>query len=127
MQQQKAIETLKHLGAACVALAELMQGTESVAVAEPLPMPVEKAPRKSKKEDAAKVDKVEETEAKQTKPEELEKPAPDITEDQLRTALVNFAQKNSKEQAYAVLGKYGAKKVNELKKADFPKVLKDLQ
>lgn len=51
----------------------------------------------------------------------------EITEDQLRTALVEFAQANSKDGAYAILKKYGAKKVNELKKEDFPRVLAELE
>lgn len=48
------------------------------------------------------------------------------TEDDVRTALVEFAQSNSKDAAYAILGKYGAKKVNELKKEDLSKVLTEL-
>lgn len=71
--------------------------------------------KKVKKEKAAPV-----VEAKEEKKSE-------ITEDQLRTALVEYAQANNKDAAYAILGKYGAKKVNELKKEDFPRVLAELE
>jgi len=50
MQQQKAIETLKHLGAACVALAELMQGAEANTPAPKVEvLPTEKPAKKTKK------------------------------------------------------------------------------
>lgn len=65
-------------------------------------------------------------EAQVTAPKEEPAKEDGPTEDDVRTALVEFAQSNSKDQAYAILGKYGAKKVNELKKEDLSKVLTEL-
>lgn len=52
---------------------------------------------------------------------------PEITPELLRTKLVEYAQKHSKEKAYSILGKYGAKKVNDLKPDKFQKVYNELQ
>lgn len=65
-------------------------------------------------------------EAQVTAPKEEAAKEDGPTEDDVRTALVEFAQSNTKEAAYAILGKYGAKKVNELKPADLSKVLTEL-
>lgn len=50
-----------------------------------------------------------------------EKPAP-VTSETLRSMLVEYAQKHSKDKAYAVLAKFGAKKVADLKPESYAKV-----
>lgn len=123
MQNEKISEGLELIGSGFLALAEAFGKKVS-----------------SKVElDAAATAAMETTTNGSGKKEKKEKKAPtetkaeaktetdQITEAQLRSALVEFAQTNGKEGAYAVLGKYGAKKVNELKKEDFPRVLAELE
>lgn len=59
--------------------------------------------------------------------EKEEAPAPAITAIDLRYALVDYAKKNGKDAAYAVLGKFGAKRVDDLKESEYPKVLAALK
>lgn len=49
------------------------------------------------------------------------------TVEDLRAALVAYAQKHTKEKAYAVLAKFKAKKANEVKEADIPKAIAALK
>lgn len=51
----------------------------------------------------------------------------EATVEDLRAALVAYAQKNTKEKAYKVLEKFGAKKANEVKKADIAKAIAALK
>lgn len=57
-----------------------------------------------------------------------EAPAVQLDESTLRNKLVEFAQKHGKDRAYSILAKFdGAKKVNELKPENMPKVYSELQ
>lgn len=125
MQNEKISEGLELIGSGFLALAEafgkkvsspaeLEDAAHAASQSNGATQP--KTEKKTKKEKPAVEAK---TEAKEEKGS--------ITEDQLRNALVEFAQENSKDEAYAILGKYGAKKVNELKKEDFPRVLAELE
>ena len=119
MNTKKVSEAFKVIAGGFSALAdaigELPQQTTSVMDDEAPATMTNGSGKKVKKEKA------------EPKVEAKEEKKSEITEDQLRTALVEYAQANSKEGAYAILGKYGAKKVNELKKEDFPRVLAELE
>ena len=59
--------------------------------------------------------------------EERKEEKVDVTPELLRKTLVDFARAKSKEEAYEVLGKFGAKKVQDLKPADHEKVYNALK
>lgn len=54
--------------------------------------------------------------------DEEEEAEEEITEQVLRSKLVDFAKAKSKDEAYKVLGKFGAKKVQDLKPSQYGKV-----
>lgn len=79
----------------------------------------------SKKAAVVEAEEPEETEEEIEASDESEE-SDEITEDDLRTKLVEFAQENGKDAAYAILGKYKAKKVNELDEKHYAKVMAEL-
>ena len=58
-------------------------------------------------------------------PEEPEEK--EVTADDLKKSLVEFASKHGKEKAFAILGKHGAKKVADLPPAKIGKVYSEIQ
>ena len=57
----------------------------------------------------------------------MEEETKEVTVEDLRAALVAYAQKNTKEKAYKVLEKFGAKKANEVAKKDIAKAIAALK
>lgn len=58
---------------------------------------------------------------------EMEEEKKEPTVEELRSALVKYAQANTKDKAYKVLEKFGAKKANEVKKTDLAKAIAALK
>lgn len=123
---KKLSEGLELIGTGFLSLAEAF-GKE-VSSAQEIEAAAPQLNNGAVKKEKVKKEKVEtKAEAKTEEKEVKSEGKNEITEDMLRTALVEFATNNTKDKAYAILGKYGAKKVNELKKEDFPRVLAELE
>lgn len=50
-----------------------------------------------------------------------------VTPEELRKAVIEYAAVNSKQKAYDLLAKYGAKKVIEVKESDFDALMADMK
>lgn len=109
---------------------------ESPAMEAEAPVEVETKPEPAKKSKAKK-EKVKEPEPEpELSDEDLDLLLDDNDSDEteveitpldLRTALVDYAKEYGKDAAYGVLAKFKAKKVDDLKASDYPKVMEALQ
>ncbi len=138
------MEKLKAWSDLCDALkvfgTALMSG-ECANVEAPAVVPAAPAPKKSKtkkapepepvEDDSDIVDvsemKMEEDSFDDLEFEDEKQDEPVVTAIDLRYALVDYAKQNGKEAAYKVLGKFGAKRVDDLKESEYSKVLQALK
>ena len=101
---------------------EVEAKTEEVeAKTEEVEAKTEEAPKKKKRKRRTKAEIEAEKKAKEESEDDFEDIAPDevvqepaLDQDKLKSALVAYAKKTSKDQAFGILAKFGAKKVADL-------------
>jgi hypothetical protein len=123
----------KRVGLALIAAGHALHGpattkkvetpkTEEVeAKTEEVEAKTEEAPKKKKRKRRTKAEIEAEKKAKEESEDDFEDIAPDevvqepaLDQDKLKSALVAYAKKTSKDQAFGILAKFGAKKVADL-------------
>jgi hypothetical protein len=116
----------KRVGLALIAAGHALHGpatTKKVETpkTEEVEAKTEEAPKKKKRKRRTKAEIEAEKKAKEESEDDFEDIAPDevvqepaLDQDKLKSALVAYAKKTSKDQAFGILAKFGAKKVADL-------------
>lgn len=119
MNYERIGEALMSLGGSIIVLGEALKAEGNEA-------PKEKKTKKKTETEAAPASEPAKVETAAPAPVQATEAPAALTPDVLRMKLTEYAGKHGSAKAYEILGKYGAKKVVDLKPEHFEAVVKEL-